>query len=143
MTKPMRQRKDDRLMHSGATAAEIRCDLATGPFDRLCREMDRKWGQDRLPELVAPETAARWGMALANLNAAIASQDEAMVIAREAIQAAHDGMAEAGISIRMPNLSIPTITGGKLVTGTLNGGGPEISVANMNGDVTLRQLEKK
>ena len=68
---------------------------------------------------------------------------EAMVIAREAIQAAHEGMAEAGISIRMPNLSIPTITGGKLVTGTLNGGGPEISVATMNGDVTLRQLEKK
>ena len=68
---------------------------------------------------------------------------EAMVIAREAIQAAHDGMAEAGISIRLPNLSIPTITGGKLVTGTLNGGGPEISVATMNGDVTLRQLEKK
>ena len=38
---------------------------------------------------------------------------------------------------------IPTLTGGKLVTGTLNGGGPEISVATMNGDVTLRQLEKK
>jgi hypothetical protein len=34
----------------------------------------------------------------------------------------------------------PTITGGKLVTGTLNGGGPEISVATMNGDVTLRKL---
>jgi hypothetical protein len=68
---------------------------------------------------------------------------EAMVIAREAIHAAHEGMAEAGISIRMPNLSIPTITGGKLVTGTLNGGGPEITVATMNGDVTLRQLEKK
>ena len=34
-------------------------------------------------------------------------------------------------------------TGGKLVTGTLNGGGPEISVVTMNGDVTLRQLEAK
>ena len=38
---------------------------------------------------------------------------------------------------------IPTITGGKLITGTLNGGGPEISVATMNGDVTLRKIEKK
>ena len=68
---------------------------------------------------------------------------EAMVIAREALQAAHVGMAEAGIGMKIPSLSIPTISGGKLVTGTLNGGGPEISVATMNGDVTLRQLEKK
>jgi hypothetical protein len=36
-----------------------------------------------------------------------------------------------------------TISGGKLVTGTLNGGGPEISVSTMNGDVILRKLEKK
>lgn len=78
-----------------------------------------------------------------SMRAGAEAAREAMVIAREAIQAAHEGMAEAGISIRMPNLSIPTITGGKLVTGTLNGGGPEISVATMNGDVTLRQLEKK
>lgn len=68
---------------------------------------------------------------------------EAMVIARDALKAAHDGMADAGLSLRLPTLSIPTLTGGKLVTGTLNGGGPEISVATMNGDVTLRQLEKK
>jgi hypothetical protein len=36
---------------------------------------------------------------------------------------------------------IPTVSGGKLVTGTLNGGGPEIQVATMNGDVILRKLE--
>jgi hypothetical protein len=36
---------------------------------------------------------------------------------------------------------VPTITGGKLVTGTLNGGGPEISVSSMNGDVILRKIE--
>lgn len=36
-----------------------------------------------------------------------------------------------------------TSTGGKLVTGTLNGGGPEISVATMNGDVTLRNVDAK
>jgi hypothetical protein len=39
--------------------------------------------------------------------------------------------------------SIPAVTGGKLVTGTLNGGGPEINIATMNGDVTLRRLEPK
>ena len=82
MSKPQRHRKEDRLMHHGATATEIQCDLATAPFDRLCREMDRKWGKDRLPELVAPETAARWGVAMANLNAAIAADDPAMVVAR-------------------------------------------------------------
>jgi hypothetical protein len=68
---------------------------------------------------------------------------EAMLIAHEAVQAAHAGMAEAGIAMKMPLLAMPTISGGKLVTGTLNGGGPEIVVATMNGDVTLRKLEKK
>jgi hypothetical protein len=43
----------------------------------------------------------------------------------------------------LPKVAIPTMSGGKLVTGTLNGGGPEISVATMNGDVTLRRLEAK
>ena len=69
------------------------------------------------------------------------SVQTAMAIARDALQAAHEGMAEAGIAMKIP--SIPTLTGGKLVTGTLNGGGPEISVTTMNGDVTLRQLEAK
>lgn len=39
-----------------------------------------------------------------------------------------------------PKIAIPTMSGGKLVTGTLNGGGPEISVSTMNGDVVLRKL---
>lgn len=39
-----------------------------------------------------------------------------------------------------PIPAIPAMTGGKLVTGTLNGGGPEIDVATMNGNVTLRKL---
>jgi DUF4097 and DUF4098 domain-containing protein YvlB len=39
-----------------------------------------------------------------------------------------------------PKPPIATLTGGKLVTGTLNGGGPEISVATMNGDVILRKI---
>lgn len=69
---------------------------------------------------------------------------EGLAIAHEAIKAAHEGMAEAGIHIRIPPMPpIPTMSGGKLVSGTLNGGGPEISVATMNGDVTLRQLEAK
>ena len=36
---------------------------------------------------------------------------------------------------------LPPMTGGKIVTGTLNGGGPEIRITTMNGDVTLRKAE--
>ena len=35
--------------------------------------------------------------------------------------------------------SIPAIAGGKVVSGTLNGGGIEIQVTTMNGDITLRK----
>ncbi len=39
---------------------------------------------------------------------------------------------------RPPN--IPAISGGKVVSGSINGGGPEILVTTMNGDITLRRL---
>ncbi len=82
MTRPQRHRKEDRLMRPGASEAEIRCDMATGPFDNMARAMDRKWGQDRLPELVSPATADRWGLAMANLNAALDGEDPALVVSR-------------------------------------------------------------
>lgn len=44
--------------------------------------------------------------------------------------------APAPVPPKMPKM---TISGGKLVTGSLNGGGPEINVATMNGDVILRK----
>lgn len=104
MIQPQRHRKHDRLMHSGATREEVECDLATGPFDRVAREMDRKWGQDRLPDLVSPETAARWGTAMANLNAAIDARDPALVVAR--VNACLRGFAamdaEAAAAGRLP-----------------------------------------
>lgn len=83
---------------------------------------------------------------------------EMVVVARQAAEAAREGAeaaresAEAGRSGTAPSVSIPPvppippippITGGKLVTGTLNGGGTEISVTTMNGDVTLRKLVKE
>lgn len=82
MTRPMRHKAHDRLTHHGASAVEIQCDLATGPFDRMAREMDRRWGLDRLPDLVSPETAARYGSALGKLNAAMEANDPAEVAAR-------------------------------------------------------------
>lgn len=73
--RPTRQKKDDRILHKGATANEIKADLSLAPFDKAVREMDKRWGVDRLPELVSPESAAKWGKAMAGLNAAIDAQD--------------------------------------------------------------------
>jgi hypothetical protein len=73
--RPTRQKKDDRILHKGATANEIKADLALAPFDAAVREMDRKWGIDRLPELVSVESAAKWGKAMAGLNGAIDAND--------------------------------------------------------------------
>lgn len=82
----------------------------------------------------------------ATRDAARAARDMARAgqdIAKEAMVIAKDSMNQVSISLKGGNFTIPTITGGKLVTGTLNGGGPEISVSTMSGDVILRQLEKK
>jgi hypothetical protein len=73
--RPTRQKKDDRILHKGATANEIKADLSLAPFDAAVREMDRRWGVDVLPELVSTESAAKWGKAMAGLNAAIDAQD--------------------------------------------------------------------
>jgi hypothetical protein len=73
--RPTRQKKDDRILHKGATANEIKADLSLAPFDKAVREMDKCWGVDRLPELVSVESAAKWGRAMAGLNGAIDAQD--------------------------------------------------------------------
>lgn len=67
---------------------------------------------------------------------------EATRAAREAIREARNSEREMGISIPIPPVPpLPPMTGGKIVTGTLNGGGPEIRISTMNGDVTLRKAE--
>ncbi|HTL69144.1 MAG TPA: DUF4097 family beta strand repeat-containing protein [Lacunisphaera sp.] len=40
-----------------------------------------------------------------------------------------------------PRPPIPPIVGGKLVSGTLNGGGVDIKISTMNGEITLRQAK--
>jgi hypothetical protein len=44
-------------------------------------------------------------------------------------------------SPRSPRPPMPPITGGKTVSGTLNGGGIDIKVSTMNGEITLRQTK--
>jgi len=77
--RPKRQKKSDRLMYSGISKEEMMCDMAIAPMDRLAEQMDPHWGIDRLPEMVTPETAAKYGSAMQKLNAALEANDPAEV----------------------------------------------------------------
>jgi hypothetical protein len=67
---------------------------------------------------------------------------EATRAAREAIREANGELGEDGISIPIPPIPpLPPMTGGKIVTGTLNGGGTDIRISTMNGEVTLRKAK--
>jgi hypothetical protein len=78
-----RQKLEDRLISpSAASPEEIGCDMALGGLDRMAREMDRKWGVDRLPDLVSPEMAAKYGSAMGKLNAAVRESDVAHTVVR-------------------------------------------------------------
>lgn len=79
--RPRRQRKGDRLLNPDARRAEIEVDHAVAPFDRMANEMDAKWGIDRLPSLVTPELAARYGAAVGYLNECIAANKPADTVA--------------------------------------------------------------
>ncbi len=72
-------------------------------------------------------------------EAAIAARDAA----RDAARAERGENGDAPAAPPAPLAPLPPMTGGKIVTGTLNGGGPEIRIATMNGDVTLRKIEPK
>lgn len=66
---------------------------------------------------------------------------------RDAANNVHDGNADA--APRAPRAprgprppSIPAIVGGKVVTGTLNGGGTDVQIATMNGNIVVRKIAK-
>lgn len=66
----------------------------------------------------------------------------AAIAARDAAREAGDPGADGNPPIPPP-APLPPMTGGKIVSGTLNGGGKvEIQAATMNGDLTLRKLAK-
>ena len=83
--RPIRKKKSDRLISSQCTKEEAMVDMAVGPFDRAVIEMDRKWGVDVLPELVSPETAAKFGSAFQKLNEAIDKTDPQETATRAAV----------------------------------------------------------
>ena len=79
------------------------------------------------------------------MRTGIEAAREAVAAAREAAQAAREGVAEAnGAPIPpippMPPI-MPSLSGGKVVSGALNGGGPDIQIATMNGTITLRKTQ--
>ena len=75
--RPDRKKKADRLTSPHSSGVEIECDYALGPVDQAHRDMDRKWGVDRLPDLVTPDMAAKFGKAMSALNASIDAVDPA------------------------------------------------------------------
>lgn len=80
--RPRRQKAADRILHAAVSKDQIVCDFALAPLDRLAMEYDRIWGIDRLPEIVSPATAKKYGEALALLNEAIDANDPALTQAR-------------------------------------------------------------
>ena len=100
----------------------------------------------------AVREAVRTGMEA--VREATAAAREAAQAAREGAQAAREDAANAaGKPIPpmppippippmplMPEV-LPALSGGKVVSGTLNGGGPEIQIATMNGTITLRKMQ--
>lgn len=99
-TKPKRYsrpKKSDRLLYPDANAAEIQCSYGVAPFDRVATEYEKIWGIDRLPELVSPELAAKYGKAMAHLNDCITKQlpAECTAAAANCIKGLHAMDAEA------------------------------------------------
>lgn len=95
--KTYRKPKFDRLLNPGASATELRCDYAVAPFDRVALDMERLWGIDRLPELVGPVMAERFGRAMAHLNDCMNAEDAEATAAAAAncIKGLHAMDAEA------------------------------------------------
>lgn len=87
-------------------------------------------------------------------RASVMAAKEIAQAAQEAARAARDGSGDddgddndhdesvGPVPPVPPMPSIPPVTGGKLVSGVLNGGGPEIRINTMNGDVTLRKIDR-
>jgi hypothetical protein len=90
--------------------------------------------------------AAATAAAEATRVAVQVARDVQREVQREVARAVKEGTGEnvtprAPRAPRAPRPPMPPITGGKLVSGTLNGGGVDIKVSTMNGEITLRQTK--
>lgn len=120
-TKTHRRRPDvftDSEVHGDSVTDAIHHALL--PLDRAASEMELKWGCDRLPSLVSPETAARFGSAKAKLDAAIQENDPQEVTRRAGVMIrGWDKMdaeaAERGFKALSPDIWSHTTAGGAKV----------------------------
>jgi hypothetical protein len=78
---PYHRGQIDTTIYPGITGEPLRISMAVAPLDRLAIEMDAFWGTDRLPTLVSPATASRYGKAMDDLNRAIGTNDPEQVAA--------------------------------------------------------------
>ena len=92
-------------------------------------------------EAVQAGAQAAHEVAVAIKEAAIAARDAERQADRE--RRDRDDDDDTPVAPIPPLPPLPPMTGGKIVAGTLNGGGPEIRIATMNGDVTLRKIDGK
>ena len=81
---PRRGRKGDSIISPGASREQIMVDMAVVAFDRTALEMDRKWGIDRLVDLVTPDMAIKYGQALARMNEAVSDGSDPTLAQRRA-----------------------------------------------------------
>jgi hypothetical protein len=65
--------------------------------------------------------------------------EEAAAAGREAAEAVHEGLMQMHAEMGGTIPPLPPMTGGKVVSGTLNGGGVEIQAATLNGDILLKK----
>lgn len=110
-------------------------------------EMPRSTRSSRSSDGSALDAETREAIREAARQSAQAAREAAQAF-REAAQAAREGVAEgAGAPVPPtppipPMPPLPAMTGGKIVSGTLNGGGAfMVQVATMNGDITFRKLQ--
>ena len=85
-TKTKRRRPDPFSDHEAV--GNVNLDAihhAIKPLDKIANRMELKWGCERLPELVSPDTAARFGAAKAKLDTAIIEGNPQDVAKRAAV----------------------------------------------------------
>lgn len=120
---------------SGRYSYSYSADTETRQAVREAAQVARAAVQEAMQ--VAREVATEVQQAMAEADAAAAEAADA-ADAVEALQPPKP--AKVSRAPKAPRAPMPPITGGKLVSGTLNGGGIDIKVSTMNGEITLRQL---
>ena len=103
-------------------------------------EPGRAFSPDMRSEL--SQAAREIAQEAAEIAREVAVEVQAAVRVARAERSGDNYAPEAPRAPRAPRPpSIPTHTGGKVISGALNGGGTDLQIATMNGDIVLRKIE--